>query len=159
MKRLSIKNPEEVKRRILEYFNSTEELRFASKLQGILLLLENENTNCSEVARIYGSTPQTLAGWVHKLNEGNGGDIEVLRDKAKSGRNTRLSKDQSQAIKDVLKKEPTHFGIKSTKWDGNTLSEYLTQELGITLQIRQCQRLLQRLGYANKRGRPWPVPE
>jgi transposase len=154
MKRISIKQSEKLLRQIEDYFDSTDELKFAAKLQGVLLLLRDENNNCSQVARQLGKTPQTIAGWARKLNQGKGGNIEVLRDKIKPGRNTRLSKDRIKFIKDVLRQKPTHFGMTSTKWDGSTLSVYLHQSLGITLQIRQCQRILQRLGYANKRGRP-----
>ena len=154
MKRISIKQPEKLLRQIEEYFDSTDELRFAAKLHGLLLLLRDENNNCSEVARQLGKTPQTIAGWARKLNQGKGGNIEVLRDKIKPGRNTRLSKEDMKCIKDALKQTPAHFAMTSTKWDGSTLSQYLDQKLGITLQIRQCQRILQRLGYANKIGRP-----
>lgn len=154
MRKTTIKQPEKLLRQIEEYFDSSDELKFAAKLQGVLLLLKYEDNNCSEVARLIGKTPQTVAGWARKLNQGKGGNIDVLRDKVKPGRNTRLSPDQMKKIKDILKEDPAQFGISSTKWDGNTLSEYLDQRLGITLQLRQCQRILQRLGYANKRGRP-----
>ncbi|MHA4807356.1 helix-turn-helix domain-containing protein [Flavitalea flava] len=145
MKRLFIKKPEEIKQQILEYLHSSEELKFAHKLHGILLLLENETTNCSEVSRIFGNTPQTLTGWVHKLNQGEGGNIEALRGKVKPGRNTRLSKDQIQNIKYVLKKKPTRYGIDSPTWDGKTLATYLTKKYGVHLKIRMCQRWLQKL--------------
>ena len=154
MKTTTIKQPEKLLRQIEEYFDSTDEAKFAAKLQGVLLLLQDENNNCSAVARLIGKTPQTVAGWVRKLNRGKGGNIAVLRDKKKTGRNTRLSKEQMKDIKDVLKHSPAHFGIEVIQWDGNTLSTYLNQKLGISLQVRQCQRILQRLGYANKRGRP-----
>jgi len=154
MRRLSIKKPKEVRRKIKEYFTSSPDLRFAHKLNGILMLLEDIHTNCSAIARIYGSSPQTIAKWVHKLNQGEGANIEALRDQIKPGRNTRLSKNQLLIIKDVIIKSPSYYKINSSKWDGNTLSEYLTQQFGITLQIRQCQRILQRIGAANKRGRP-----
>lgn len=155
VKRITIKKPEEVKRQILEYFQGSEDLKFAFKLQGILLLLNNEDTNCSAISRIYGSTPHTIASWVRKLNEGTGGNIEVLKNKPKPGRATQLSKNDMAIIKDVLKKKPSHYNLPSPNWDGDTLSVLLEKQFGIKLQVRQCQRILQRLGRANKRGRPW----
>ena len=154
MRRTTIKQPEKLLHQIEAYFESTDESKFAAKLQGVLLLLRDKNNNCSEVARLIGKTPQTVAGWVRKLNGNKGGSITVLRDKMKPGRNTRVSKQQMKDIKDVLKRPPAHFGIQAIQWDGNTLSTYLDQKVGIALQLRQCQRILQRLGYANKRGRP-----
>jgi transposase len=154
MKRTTIKQPERLLQQIEEYFGSSDESKFAAKLQGVLLLLRDKDNNCSTVARLIGKTPQTVAGWVRQLNRGKGGNIAVLRDKIKPGRNTRLSKDHLKDIKDVLKQSPAHFGIDAIQWDGNTLSTYLDQKIGIPLQLRQCQRIIQRLGYANKRGRP-----
>ena len=155
MKKITIKNPEEVKRQILKYFQQSEDLKFAYKLQGIWQLLNNKDANCSEVARMYGSTPQTVASWVHRLNEAEGCSIEVLRDKPKPGRSTRLSKDKMRSIKDALNKTPAHYGLHVSKWDGNALSLFLNKEFGVELKVRQCQRLLQRMGHANKPGRPW----
>src|SRR5579864_4420948 len=145
MKRLYIKKPEQVKQQIMAYLNSSEELKFSHKLHAILLLLENEHTNCSEVSRIYGSTPQSLAMWVHKLNEGQGGNIDGLRDKAKPGRNMRLSKDQIQEIKYAIGRSPKQYRMDSVKWDGKTLSAFLHKKYGVNLKIRMCQRWLQKL--------------
>ena len=112
--------------------------------------MENENNNCSEVSRIYGNTPQTLTAWVHKLNEGEGGDIEVLREKNKPGRNTRLSTEQIQYIKYAIKKAPKQFAINSPHWDGKTLSLFLEKKYNIRLKIRMCQRWLKKLKDENQ---------
>src|ERR1035438_398283 len=93
MKRTTIKQPERLLQQIEEYFGSSDESKFAAKLQGVLLLLRDKDNNCSAVARLIGKAPQTVAGWVRQLNRGNGGNIAVLRDKIKPGRNMRLSRD------------------------------------------------------------------
>ena len=145
MKRLSIKQPEQVKRQIVEYLRSSEELKFAHKLHGILLLLSNENTNCVEVAKVFGNTPQALALWVHRLNQGEGGNIEVLKDKVKTGRQTRITAEQLKNLKCALGKTPAQYGIDTAKWDGRALSLFLAKEYGIHLKIRMCQRWMQKL--------------
>lgn len=159
MRRITIEKPEKIKQQILDYFQQSADHKFAYKLQAILLLLDNENTNCSEVARVYGSSPQAITKWVHQLNQGKG-NIEALKDKPKPGRNTRISEKNMRYIKDGLKQNPSMYGIQSNHWDGITLSAFLKKELGIELKVRQCQRILNRLGVANKSGRPWnKLPE
>ncbi|MHB1921931.1 MAG: helix-turn-helix domain-containing protein [Chitinophagaceae bacterium] len=143
MKRLTIQKPDQVKEQIMLYLNGSEELKFSHKLHGVLLLLEN--TNCCEVSRIYGSTPQSLAAWVHKLNQGEGGNIKVLKDQPKPGRSQRISVKQIKSIKYALSKKPTDYGIQSLKWSGIALSQYLKKEYGVELKIRMCQRWMQRL--------------
>ena len=143
MKRLTIKKPDQIKAQILQYLNGSEELKFSHKLHGVLLLLVN--ANCSRVSRIYGGTPQGLAAWIHKLNQGEGGDIQVLRDKAKPGRNKRLSPHHIKAIKYALNKKPTAYGMQGTVWTGEILSKYLNKKYGVQLKVRMCQRWIQRL--------------
>lgn len=154
MRGARLKNPEKIKRQILEYFDQLEDREFNYKLQSMLLLINDDNANCSDVARIYGTTPQTVARWVHRINQSKEG-IGSLRTKSKPGRKTRLSANDMNHIKDVLKQGPKEYDIRSNNWDGITLSTYLKKEMGIEIKTRQCQRILKKIGAANKSGRPW----
>src|SRR5690606_33538081 len=111
--------------------------------------------SCNDVAKTHGTTPQTIARWVHALNENKNAGIEILKDKKKSGRKTRIANEELSKISDVLRTPPTKFGFDSNNWNGNILSNLLKQKFNIDLKVRQCQRLMQKLGYANQRGRPW----
>jgi transposase len=39
-------------------------------------------------------------------------------------------------------------------WDGPLLSSFLSKQLGVTLRVRQCQRLFRRLGFRLRKPRP-----
>lgn len=154
MKKLIINNRSKIKEQILSYFQSTEELKLSYRLHCILMLIENETLSCEDVAKQHGTTPQTIARWIHAFNKTNG-DINVLKDKDKPGRTPRISGDQLDIISDVLKNQPNRYGIKADKWEGATLSELLKQKFNIDLKVRQCQRVMKKLGLANKKGRDW----
>jgi transposase len=39
-------------------------------------------------------------------------------------------------------------------WDGKTLSAFIKKRFGVTLQVRQCQRLFNQLGFRLRKPRP-----
>jgi len=72
MKRLEIKNRELIKERILEYFGTSDDLKLSYRLHCILMLIQNSNLSCDDVAQLHGTTPQTIARWIHAFNKTNG---------------------------------------------------------------------------------------
>jgi len=113
--------------------------------------LNNEDNNCNTVASLFNNSPRTLSNWVHKLNES--GDINVLRDKPKRGRQPRLNSEQLEHIKAILQDPPSKVGLADNLWDGKTLSYYIEQRFSIKLGVRQCQRVFHKLGFSLKRAR------
>ncbi|GAB3349653.1 hypothetical protein GCM10027566_06120 [Arachidicoccus ginsenosidivorans] len=154
MKRLEIKNRELIKERILEYFDTSDDLKLSYRLHCILMLIQDSKLSCDDVAQLHGTTPQTIARWIHAFNITNG-DISVLKDKDKSGRRPRVQESPLNIISDVLKKSPQNYGINAQRWEGQSLSTLLKDKFRIDLKVRQCQRIMKSLGAANKKGRNW----
>ena len=147
MKRLAIKNVENVRRQILAYFASDDEqMQYFLRLQAILLLSQENGPSSIEVAALYGVARETVTRWVNKLNATEQGDIAALLEVPKPGRNTKMSKKQLAIIDKVLMKSPRKAGIQADKWTGAVLSDYLKKRYGIELKIRMCQRWIRTLG-------------
>jgi transposase len=53
----------------------------------------------------------------------------------------------------ALRESPSQFGL-SGPWDGKTLSIFLDQQFGVSLGVRQCQRLFRQLGFCLRKLRP-----
>jgi len=87
-------------------------------------LIDNENNNCENVAKLFNNSPRTISNWVHKVNETN--NIEVLKYKKIAGRKTRLNKEQLNIIKKSLAKPPSEFGLNAKVWSGKLLSHFIT---------------------------------
>ena len=114
--------------------------------------MNNEDNNCNTVSSLFNNSPRSLSNWVHKLNES--GDIKLLRDKPKRGRQPKLNSEQLEHIKAILQYPPSKVGLDGNLWDGKTLSYYIEQRFSIKLGVRQCQRLFHKLGFSVKRERP-----
>lgn len=152
MQILELNSPEEIKQKIHQYFRKNEEAKFIHRLHGILLKIDNKDNACQTIAELFGHSSRTISNWINKVNET--GDIEVLRDKIKPERKTKLNTEQLIIIKDILQNPPELSGISANIWDGKSLSFYIEKEFKIKLGVRQCQRLFKKLGFSLKRARP-----
>jgi transposase len=150
MNHISIVNAEALASTIEGQLESSKESRLFIKLYTILLVARHPDNNCSEVARLLGASPHTVARWVRRVCVKNGFDLTRLDDKIIPGRPRRLDENQLSIIKDVIAKSPKGKGFQSLKWTGSLLSDYLKREFDIDLQVRQCQKLLVQLSAQKK---------
>ena len=80
--------------------------------------------------------------------------FEVLKGKGKTGRSSKLSKEQKEEIKIVLIKSPQESGYY--KCDGISLSDYIKNQYDIDICVRQCQRLFHEIGFSRIRPQTYP---
>jgi transposase len=151
MEKLKIRNSKKIERMINAYIQNSDEGRYAFRLCSLKMLLNDPDCSVEKLSKIMTASPRSLAKWVHKINEG--GDIELLRDKARPGRSSRLSDIQLNEVRAAISTPPRHSGIDANLWDGKTLSYYVKRTFGVDLQVRQCQRLFQKLGFSLRRPR------
>lgn len=154
MQKLVIKNPESIKREIHNYLKSPDG-RFIHRLHGILLILESPTYNCDHVGVLFGNSPRTISNWIHKINET--GNIDSLIDAPRTGRKSRLTHDQENQIQKALLSPPEQAGIDANQWDGKTLSYFVQQKFNKDLKVRQCQRLMKKLGFTLQKPRTVPA--
>jgi transposase len=145
MNYLNIENAPALASAIETQIDSTEESRLFKKLYTILLVAKHPNNNCSEVARLLGISPHTVARWVARVCTKKGFDLTRLNEKAIPGRPRRLNAAQLDIIKDVIGQSPKEKGFQSTKWSGKILSDFIKKEFYIDIQERQCQKILVKL--------------
>jgi len=152
MQILELNSANELRKKILSYFNKNDEAKFIHRLHGILLKIENQDATCDSIAGIFGQSPRSVSSWIKKVNKA--GTIEVLRDKKRTGRKSKLNNTELEEIKQILEKEPELSGVTTNIWDGKSLSFYIQKTYSIELGVRQCQRLFHKLGFSLKRARP-----
>lgn len=126
----------------------TEEARYDHRLHAVLLVAKG--MNCPSAAKYLGDPERTVRHWVEKYNEeGLRGLVEI----DKPGRTSRLTEQQLVKIDKILRRPPTEAGMKCGIWDGKTLSAYIENKFGISLGVRQCQRIFKHLGFRLRKPR------
>jgi transposase len=114
-------------------------------------LLVAQGLTCPEVGRLLGDSSRTVVNWVQRF-ESRG--LAALSDGDRPGRPSRLNEEQLARVQAVLRESPSQFGLPTHMWDGPALSEFLRAELGVSLKVRQCQRLFRQLGFRLRKPRP-----
>ena len=149
MRKAEITDPEEMVLALQDEIRRTDESRYDHRLHGVLLVAQG--LSCREVARLLGDAPRTVAYWVRRFEEEG---LAGLAEGERPGRPRRLSKEQLEEVSGVLRKSPVDFGLSANLWDGKTLSEFVAKRCGITLGVRQSQRLFRQLGFRLRKPRP-----
>ncbi len=129
--------------------SSSDDAKFIRKVTIVNLLLRGMSARL--VADACGETDRTLSNWVRIVDEHG---FEALRPRKQPGRPQYLTKAQKENIKVAVASDPNAFGY--TVWDGPSLSDYIASQYGISLCVRQCQRLLHELGFSLIRPQTFP---
>ena len=129
--------------------SSTDDAKYLRKVTIVNLMLNG--ASASSLSACCGETSRTLSSWMKAVDEKG---FEALRVKKQPGRPFRLTPEQKEEIKVAILSDPSDSGYNV--WDGPSLSDYINQKYGITLGVRQCQRLFHELGFAQIRPQAFP---
>ncbi len=149
MKKLTIADADMIVLALQDEIRRSPDSRYDHRLHAVLLVAQG--MSCPEVARLYGDAPRTVEYWVHQFEEEG---LSGLIDLERPGRPSRIGDEQYHEIGEILRQSPLDVGLGTNLWDGKTLSEFIQSRYGITLGVRQCQRLFRRLGFRLRKPRP-----
>ncbi len=149
MKALTISDSENMILAIQDEIRRNDASRYDHRLHGVLLVAHG--LSCPQVGELLGDSPRTVVNWVQRF-EARG--LAGLSEGERPGRPGRLSQSQLTRVEAALRDSPDKFDLPTQMWDGPTLSEFLRQELGVNLKVRQCQRLFRQLGFRLRKPRP-----
>jgi len=149
MKALSIGNTEEMVFALQDEIRRNTESRYDHRLHAVLLVAQG--MSCRQTAAALGDAPRSVEYWVHRFDRGG---FAGLSDGERLGRPARLSEAARERVEQALRGSPVDFGIEAQLWDGPLLSAFLKQQLGVTLRVRQCQRLFRQMGFRLRKPRP-----
>ena len=129
--------------------SSNDDAKYLRKVTIVNLMLNG--ASASALSPSCGETARTLRSWMKAVDERG---FEALRVKKQTGRLFRLSPAQNEEIKVAILSDPSDAGYNV--WDGPSLSDYILNTYGVTLGVRQCQRLFHELGFSQIRPQAFP---
>ena len=149
MRRLEIKETDIMQIAVQQEIMRSEESRYDHRLHGVLLICNGFSSN--EVAELFGHSPRTVQYWVHRFEESG---FAGLEETPRPGRPSRIEEAVLEEISKQLRCSPRELGYAQNLWDGKLLSHHLKEKFGISLGVRQCQRLFRQLGFRRRKPRP-----
>lgn len=144
-----ISDREEMILALQDEIRRSPDARYDHRLHGVLLVAQG--LSCREVARRLGDAPRSVENWVHRFEQDG---FAGLADGQREGRPSRLNPKQRAKVEEALRRSPAHYGLPAQLWDGPLLSSFLKKQFGVTLRVRQCQRLFRRFGFRLRTPRP-----
>lgn len=130
--------------------NSTDDAKFRHKVELVNLVLGGMPP--SVLSKYVSESKNTITRWVKSADE-NG--FDSLRVKKQPGRPPKLSSEELASIKTTIEEDnPEAYGYYV--WDGPSLSDHIKKTYGVELCVRQCQRMLHRLGFSLVRPQTFP---
>jgi transposase len=148
MKPLTINDPDIILG-LQDEIRRSEESRYDHRLHGVLLVAQG--MTCPEVARLLDDAPRSVQYWLKRFEQDG---LAGLSEQERSGRPSSLSEKQVAVIDRALRQAPVAYGLSGNLWDGKTLSTFIEERYGISLGVRQCQRLFRQLGFRLRKPRP-----
>ncbi len=149
MRPLSIHDPGVVLE-LQDEIGRSQESRYDHRLHCVLLVAQR--LTCAEVARLLGDSTRAVQSWVRRFEEdGMAGLVEGERP-------GHLHALDAAALKDIgraLRQSPEEVGLRGAAWDSNSLSAFIKRQYGLSLGVRQCQRLLRTLGFQLRKPGPF----
>jgi len=149
MRRLGITNAKTMTYLFQLEIERSEESRYDHRLHGVLLVAQG--MTCSKVANLLGHTTKTIENWVNRFNSAG---FSALRDEKHTGRPSKLSPEHFEKINVDLRLDPMDLGYNQNLWDGKLLSHHINIKYGISLSVRQCQRIFHKLEFRQRIPRP-----
>jgi transposase len=117
----------------------------------LALAAVRDGMNRTEAARIGGMDRQTLRDWVHRFNQhGPDGLIDIKP----SGRPSKLSDEQKQALKQLVEVGPDPEKDGVVRWRCVDLKRVLARRFGVDLSEVSLGRILKQLGFSHVSARP-----
>jgi len=149
MKKLQISDRDIMSIAIQQEIARSEEARYDHRLHGVFLV--SRGMSCYEVGDLLGRHSTTIQRWVRSFEQRG---FAALADCERPGRPRRLTSEQWETVNRDLRKQPRELGYLQNLWDGKLLSHHLQQSYGVSLGVRQCQRIFRSLGFRLRKPRP-----
>lgn len=149
MRKLEIAEPDVMRIAIQQEIARSDESRYDHRLHGLLLVTGGQS--CQQVAALFGEDRRTVQRWVTRF-ETHG--LDGMREGERSGRPATLDAKQWAALGRDLRRDPETFGHSGHLWDGKLLATHLRLRYGVTLGVRQCQRIFGQMGFRLRKPRP-----
>jgi transposase len=151
MNKRKINNRESIILNIQNELSSNADAKYFHRLD--LVLLAVNGMPVKEIAALYNESPTTISYWTKKAVEKG---VKSLKEGFHTGRKPRLNEKQLEQLESDLCKSPENFGYDMVTWDGIVLSKHISDHYNVNLQVRQCQRIIRKLGFTLQR--PQSIP-
>jgi hypothetical protein len=115
MRAITVSDAENSRALLQQEINRHQDARYDHRLHCVSLVATG--MPCEQVARVFGDSPRSVAGWVRRFDARG---LAGLAEGNHSGRPGRLTAEQMEEVRGWLRQSPTLAGLNVNLWDGKT---------------------------------------
>ncbi|MDE2292859.1 MAG: helix-turn-helix domain-containing protein [Elusimicrobia bacterium] len=141
MRRLGISDARQGEQVIWREIMRSAESRYDHRLHGVLSVCRG--LSCYETAAVWGRSPRSLEHWVRRYEDQG---LSGLKERPRPGRPAALTSSERARLQRELMRDPVRCGWPDARWSGGLVRAHLARRYQRSLSLRQCQRLLRKLG-------------
>ena len=149
MRPLTLSFPGHSRAVLQQEINRHQDSRYDHRLHCVLLVASG--LSCEQIAGFFGDSPRTVVNWVRRFDHQG---LAGLAEGNHSGRPPRLSAEQLEEVRGLVRHPPRAAGLEANLWDGKSLSACLHERYGVPMSVRQCQRMFRLLDTRYRLRRP-----
>jgi len=149
MRPISVSDSENSRALLQQEINRHQDARYDHCLHCVALVAAG--IPCEQVALYFGDSPRSVVNWVRRFDRQG---LAGLAEGNHSGRPGRLSAEQMEEVRAMIRKTPAQAGLEANLWDGKALARCLQERYQVQLGVRQCQRLFHQLNMRYRLPRP-----
>jgi transposase len=120
------------------------------KISKTLLLLE-DNQSCSELAKLFHVSVQTIYNWVSRFITERFSWLSGLHFKGR-GAKSKLSKEQKKELYRIVEAGPEKYGFDCGIWNSPMIAEVILREFNVKYNPRYLCRLLKKIGLSYQKA-------
>jgi transposase len=149
MRAITLADPENSRLLLQQEINRHQDARYDHRLHAVSLVAAG--WPCEQVAGVFGDSPRSVVNWVRRFDRHG---LAGLAEGNHSGRPARLGPEELEEVRALVRQAPRAAGLTANLWDGKSLAQHLQARYGVTLGVRQCQRLFHQLDTRYRLPRP-----
>jgi len=117
----------------------------------LMIIHTKEGRTTREVSKIVKKSYVMISHWINRFNrEGPDG----LKDRPRSGKPSKLEKEEFMELQEDIKKSPKELGYKQQFWTTRLLRMHILRKYTTSYTERHAQRLFHKFGYSLIKPRP-----
>lgn len=120
--------------------------RVVLRIESIILSIEGHTTG--QIANLLKVDRTTVPLWINKWNQYG---LTGLLDGYRSGRKSKLEKEDLEKLADILESGPVAYGLSTGVWTSIIITAVIEEEFEVQYHPGHLRKLLNRLGFSVQR--------
>ena len=122
-----------------------------TKLRLLCATLRKRGDSISDISKSLEVPRMTISDWLRRLHKKG---LDRIYDKKRSGRPSRLNKDQLKELEGIIDESPQFQDLPYIIWTTKLVRDFIEEKYGVSYKPRQVRNIAKNQGFSSQKPRP-----